>query len=201
MSFRVLHVFGDRLTKKFAKPIEPMYASIGNGIPTGRQWTFEPKYDGVRVLAHVTSNAVALITRNGNDKAHQFPEIADALAQLARWTRRAFVVDGEIVALVKNAPARFQTLQGRMHLKGTTDIAREVTETPTALMLFDILVDGDDVLLNRPWAERRKRLQQLVMRIKRPMRVRSNVVARRIRLTPSVRGNGKAMVHRARQDG
>src|SRR2546423_7166993 len=58
--------------------LEPMYASIGSEIP-GSGWTFEPKYDGVRVLAYATPTDVRLVTRNGKDKAKQFPEIAAAL--------------------------------------------------------------------------------------------------------------------------
>jgi bifunctional non-homologous end joining protein LigD len=58
-----------------APELEPMYASIGSEIP-GKGWTFEPKYDGVRVLAFATPAEVTLITRNGKDKSAQFPEIA-----------------------------------------------------------------------------------------------------------------------------
>src|SRR6185312_17050806 len=53
--------------------LEPMYAGVGHEIPTGRNWVFEPKYDGVRALAQVTARGVHLTTRNGNDKARQFP--------------------------------------------------------------------------------------------------------------------------------
>src|SRR5947209_3854360 len=56
--------------KKLPSLLEPMYASIGSAIP-GAAWTFEPKYDGVRVLAYATSSDVKLITRNGKDKATQ----------------------------------------------------------------------------------------------------------------------------------
>ncbi|MGK2963214.1 MAG: DNA polymerase ligase N-terminal domain-containing protein, partial [Gemmatimonadaceae bacterium] len=61
-----------------ASGLEPMYASIGKSVP-GEGWTFEPKYDGVRVLAFVTDDDVLLVTRNGKDKSAQFPEVVDAL--------------------------------------------------------------------------------------------------------------------------
>jgi len=38
---------------EIAKSLEPMYASVGATVP-GEGWTFEPKYDGVRVLAFAT---------------------------------------------------------------------------------------------------------------------------------------------------
>src|SRR5688500_13832755 len=31
--------------------LEPMYASLGTDMPTGDDWTFEPKLDGIRILA------------------------------------------------------------------------------------------------------------------------------------------------------
>ena len=51
----------------------PMLASIGGELPSAAsgEWVFEPKYDGVRVLAHATKDDVALVSRNGIDKAHQ----------------------------------------------------------------------------------------------------------------------------------
>ena len=93
-----------------------MLAKIGTEIPSGRGWTFEPKYDGVRVLAFADGDAVALMSRNGKDKRVQFPEVVEALAELSHNARRPFVLDGEIIALSKGKPARFQALQSRMHV-------------------------------------------------------------------------------------
>ena len=81
-----------------------MYASIGSEIP-GSGWTFEPKYDGIRVLAYATPDDVKLVTRNNKDKAKQFPEIVTALKKLATQAKRSLVVDGEIVALIDGQPA------------------------------------------------------------------------------------------------
>ena len=76
--------------------LEPMYASVGSEIP-GKGWTFEPKYDGIRVLAYVTATDVNLMTRNGKDKAKQFPEVVSALMKLAAQSKRSLVLDGEFV--------------------------------------------------------------------------------------------------------
>src|SRR5438105_2583913 len=97
--------------------IAPMAAAIGTETPTGDGWVFEPKYDGVRLLAYATeSGDVRLMTRNDRDKALQFPEIVAAARALARRRRRPYVLDGELVAWRKGEPARFQALQSRMHL-------------------------------------------------------------------------------------
>jgi len=170
--------------------IVPMMASIGTSIPTGAGWTFEPKYDGVRVLAFASGSSVRLITRNGKDKSHQFPEVTAGVRALAQRRKRPFVLDGEIVAFAGDAPARFQALQGRMHLQGATDIAGQVTATPSALIAFDLLVDGDSVLLDEPWSVRRKRLERFIGA--RPPKA--------IRLGDSAPGDGEKLLARARRD-
>src|SRR4051794_12421262 len=170
--------------------LEPMYASIGAEIP-GEGWTFEPKYDGIRVLAYATSDDVKLITRNSKDKAKQFPEIVDALKKLAGRARCSLVVDGEIVALINGMPARFQELQSRMHVKEQHIIERHSSSTPAALILFDILMDGEDILMRQPWSERRAHLVKRV----------GKHVSDQVRLTDSIEGDGKKMLEKARSEG
>jgi bifunctional non-homologous end joining protein LigD len=170
--------------------LKPMLASVGTEIPEDG-WAFEPKYDGIRVLAYAAPTDVKLMTRNGKDKAQQFPEIAASLKKLATQTKRSLVLDGEIVALIDGEPARFQELQSRMHVKESHLIARYSSATPAALILFDILVDGDDILIREPWSERRARLVKRVGRRVTPQ----------LRVTESVEGDGKKMLEKARRQG
>jgi bifunctional non-homologous end joining protein LigD len=170
--------------------LDPMLASVGSEIP-GEGWTFEPKYDGIRVLAYATPTDVKLMTRNGKDKAQQFPEIVASLKKLATQTKRSLVLDGEIVALMDGEPTRFQELQSRMHVKEPHLIARLSSAIPAALILFDILVDGDDVLIREPWSERRARLVKRV----------GKQVTPQLRVTESVEGDGKKMLEKARRQG
>ncbi|PYP53068.1 MAG: DNA ligase D [Gemmatimonadetes bacterium] len=173
-----------------AAALEPMYASIGSEVP-GKGWTFEPKYDGIRVLAYATENDVKLMTRNGKDKARQFPEIVASLKKLAAQTKRSLVLDGEIVALIDGEPARFQELQSRMHVKESHLIERHSSSTPAALILFDILMDGDEVLLHEPWSERRARLLKRI----------GKRTSKQLWVTDSVEGDGKKMLEKARRQG
>jgi len=170
--------------------LEPMYASVGSEVP-GTGWTFEPKYDGIRVLAYATSRSVKLVTRNGKDKAQQFPEIVAALKKLATQTKRSLVLDGEIVALIGGDPARFQELQSRMHVKESTVIERHSTSAPAALILFDMLVDGDDILIREPWTKRRDRLVKRIGRRE----------SAQLRVTDSSEGDGAKMLEEARRQG
>jgi bifunctional non-homologous end joining protein LigD len=140
--------------------ILPMLASLGKEMPNDRNWTFEPKYDGIRVLAFVAPGAARLITRNAKDKTAQFPEIVAELMKLPGRTRKPLVLDGEIVALRDGEAARFQDLQGRMHLANARSITRLAKEQPAAFIAFDILLDGDDALMNESWQVRRKHLEK-----------------------------------------
>jgi bifunctional non-homologous end joining protein LigD len=172
-----------------AAAIQPMLATVGSRLPTGAGWTFEPKYDGVRVIAYATPTSVALMTRNGKDKAAQFPEISAGLRALAARRRGPLVLDGEIVALIDGEPGRFQALQDRIHIQDGEQIKALERDEPTALIVFDLLVDGSDVLTDEPWSERRARLER---------RVHGETGA--VRLGESDR-DGAAMLDRARAAG
>ena len=172
-----------------ATTLEPMYATIGTEAPTGSGWSFEPKYDGMRAIAFVTSARVRLMTRNGKDKAKQFPEVVTALGALGRRLGRRCVFDGEVVALERNRPGHFQALQGRFHLKSGADIDAAMRESPAAIVIFDLLADGAENLMNAPWSERRARLEQLLERVPEGVRLSET--------SP----NGTRMLERARKGG
>src|SRR6185503_13823159 len=135
-----------------SKAITPMLASPGRDMPEGDEWTYEPKYDGIRVLVFVVANDARLITRNRKDKTKQFPEIIADLKKLSGKTGRTLVLDGEIVALIDGEPGRFQELQSRMHVDNEAAIKRRVKDTPVAFVVFDLLADGDDILAAEPWS-------------------------------------------------
>ncbi|MEO8562433.1 MAG: non-homologous end-joining DNA ligase [bacterium] len=122
-------------------------------------WAIEPKWDGIRVIADISARAVRLWTRNGNDKAPQFPEIVEALTALAS-ANGAMVLDGEIVALdAKGRALRFQALQGRVHADLHETTARNAAAARAAFVAFDILAEGRRSLTALAWTERRKALE------------------------------------------
>src|SRR4051812_41726269 len=150
------------VSKTRAAFTEPMYATLGHGLPSGVGWTYEPKYDGMRVIAEASSRQVRLMTRNGKDKHAQFPEVVDALRSLATRAGSSVMLDGEVVARRRRrrasgsaaATTGFQPLQARMHLKNAREIARLIVDAPATLVAFDLLREGRTSLTNRPWYER-----------------------------------------------
>ena len=142
---------------------QPMLASSGKDAPTGDEWVYEPKYDGIRIVALVSERQIALMSRNGIDKCRQFPEITRALRALADRADRNLVLDGEIVALDENGePARFQDLQGRMHLSDASEFSGRSAEQRVAFVAFDILIDGNELLAQEQWTARRAALERVM---------------------------------------
>src|SRR5262245_47661064 len=83
--------------------LEPSFAALpfmlpvlAEEVPQGPGWVFEPKLDGVRVLALRVRGRARLFSRNGLDVTGQYPEVGNAIDRLPGDD---FALDGEIVAL------------------------------------------------------------------------------------------------------
>lgn len=162
---------------------------------TSSRLVYEPKYDGIRLLAVIQPAhpvpSVALYSRNGNDKSAQFPEAVRALRGLGPVLTGTTIIDGELVALdARGEPTSFTRLQGRMHLTGTDAIASQVGRVPTAFIAFDLLRVGSDDLRPLPLTLRRARLETL-------LHTRTD---QRLREGEYVAGHGAALLERARAD-
>ena len=83
----------------------PQLAVLVESPPSGDEWLHEIKFDGYRILARIKSGDVQLITRNGKDWTHRFPNVAKALAKLKADSA---IIDGEMVVLDKEGRSDFQ---------------------------------------------------------------------------------------------
>lgn len=126
---------------------------------SGRDWLFELKYDGYRLLAARDNGRAILRSRRGSDVTATFPEIARAVEALPFTT---FVLDGEVVALDGDGRPSFQRLQKRAQLVRSLDIERATVDLPVTGYLFDVLaVEGYDVR-RLPLVERKRILRELL---------------------------------------
>jgi bifunctional non-homologous end joining protein LigD len=180
--------------------MEAMLASLSEAPITGQGLVYEPKYDGIRAIVTVTPGkargpaTVSIVSRNGNDKTKQFPELVRTLELIGARLERELILDGEIVAVDPSGrPLGFQYVQGRIHLSAAPDIARAERVQPTALILFDLLKDGSEDLRPQPLVARRLRLQERIRpRAKEP---------RFVRLSEITLDDGRALLQRARAEG
>jgi bifunctional non-homologous end joining protein LigD len=168
-----------------------MLATAATQMPTGAGWTFEPKYDGMRVLAIVTGRDVRLESRNGLDKSAQFPEIVEALRALIGARRSPVVLDGEIVARIDGGAGRFEDLQYRIHQRDEVQIAVAAEHAPVGLIALDVLAAGTRSLVSRPWTERRAVLESLMER------AADTIVA----IGETQPDDGASLLQRARREG
>lgn len=138
-----------------------MLASPAGELPSLDDWTIEPKWDGIRVIAEATARRAHLWSRNGIDKAHQFPEVAEALEALAREAG-ALTLDGELVAIDRaGKPLRFQALQGRQaNGRSAHEVKRSADRT--AFVAFDLLAGSGKDIRHMPWHARREVLASVV---------------------------------------
>jgi ATP-dependent DNA ligase len=136
-------------------PIEPQLARGKPELPAGDGWVFEPKYDGFRALAFVDGEAVHLQSRGGKPLQRYFPELQFAPGR--------YVLDGEIVIDAHadaDEPEDFDALSQRIH-PAASRIAMLSQRTPARYIAFDLLALDDRSLLDEPFAERRRALEQL----------------------------------------
>ena len=134
-------------------PIEPQLARGKPELPVGEQWVYEPKYDGFRALAFVDGADVELQSRGGKPLTRYFPELSFAPGR--------YVLDGEIVIDGEDGEQDFDALGQRIH-PAASRIAMLSVQTPARFIAFDLLARDDEVLLERPLAQRRAALEALV---------------------------------------
>jgi DNA ligase-1 len=145
-----------------ASPAEDADEIIGRLGPTA--WV-EDKYDGVRAQLHRAGREVRLYSRDLHDITGQFPEVVAGARDLA-WTG---ILDGEILAYRDGTVMPFVALQKRLGRKAPSAAIR--AEVPVVYVAFDLLALADpgangsgglaEALLDRPLAERRRRLEAL----------------------------------------
>ena len=124
----------------------------------------EWKWDGIRVQAVAGCDerrrpAARLYSRTGEDISGSFPDLVEAL-------RLAGAIDGELLVVREGRVQSFNVLQQRLNRK--TVNAKLLAEFPAHLRAYDLLVDGGEDLRERPFAERRARLEAFVARLDDP---------------------------------
>ena len=150
------------MTLPISPPLEPMLARAADAIPAGSGWRYEPKWDGFRVIVFRDGDSVVLGSRKGQPLQRFFPEILEPLREA--MPGRA-VADGEIIIATPRG-LDFDALQMRLH-PAASRVARLAAETPSTVVLFDLLAEGDEDLRGAPLVSRRERLLGAVHRHER----------------------------------
>jgi bifunctional non-homologous end joining protein LigD len=136
--------------------IPPMKATLADAAFDDPDWLFEVKWDGYRVEAVVRDGRARIWTRNQQDAARYFPDLAGE----APWIdAHEAIVDGEVVALDAEGRPSFSLLQDRTGIRTgrAPGTRRPGQPAPVVYQAFDLLhLDGRSLLLVP--LEERKRL-------------------------------------------
>jgi ATP-dependent DNA ligase len=154
-----------------------MLATVSEGIPDGAgEFLYEPKWDGFRAIVFRGESDLYIQSRELKPLDRYFPELHD---NLLKQLPKGCVVDGEIVIVTPDGLA-FDALQMRLH-PAASRVNKLAAEIPSSFVAFDLLaVDGESIM-ERPQAERRARLEQLIAGASAPLH-----------LTPMTRDHGTA---------
>ena len=80
----------EALSRRTAEFIEPMEWALVPTLPEGSDWTYEVKLDGYRAIGVKTSCETILYSRNHKNFNKRFPQIAEALGDLPRYSGLLF---------------------------------------------------------------------------------------------------------------
>ena len=136
-------------------PFSPMEALSVDAIPVGKEWQYEPKWDGFRALAFRDGDKIEIQSKSGRLMTRYFPELVAALGALKA---RKFVLDGEL-AVPAGRAFSFDALLQRIH-PAASRVRRLAVETPVLFIVFDLLVGAEGrALTGKPLSERRRELE------------------------------------------
>ncbi|KUI39359.1 ATP-dependent DNA ligase [Mycobacterium sp. GA-2829] len=125
----------------------PMLATHGSVEKyTAKQWAFEGKWDGYRLLVEADHGKLCLRSRSGRDVTAEYPQFRALAADLAD---HHVVLDGEAVALDEKGVPSFGQMQNRAR------------STRVEFWAFDILRLDGRWLLKAKYRDRRKLLETL----------------------------------------
>lgn len=136
-----------------APPLSPQLALSRKALPIGPEWVYEVKLDGFRCIAFVDDDEVELQSRNGRSLSRYFPEL--------KLPPGRYVLDGEIVVRSSDGREDFDALGQRIH-PADSRVQMLASQTPSVYVAFDLLASEDSCLLELPFAQRRKALQELL---------------------------------------
>ena len=137
-----MHKLLEELSKEAKKKLKkkqmpqwtaPMLAKLTHKYFSDKEWIYERKLDGERILVFCKNKKIRLMTRNKKEAGNTYPEIVKALD---KHSSDDFIADGEMVAFDGKVTS-FSMLQNRMHLQDKKEIKN--SSTKVFLYLFNLI--------------------------------------------------------------
>jgi bifunctional non-homologous end joining protein LigD len=141
--------------------LKPMLATLSTRLPHDEDaWAYELKWDGVRAIAYCEGGQLRLESRNLREITSQYPELRPLAAVLGA---RDAALDGEVVAFDEDGRPSFERLQSRINLASEAAVRRKMGDVPVTYLIFDLMYLDGRSLVEKPYTERRERLEALAL--------------------------------------
>ncbi len=129
--------------------LPPQLATLVKEPPAGDEWLHELKFDGYRMLCHLSRGKARFLSRNGKDWTEKFPNLSEALRNFPAATA---ILDGEVVIEDQAGRSSFQKLQQAMKSSSSSFV----------FQIFDLVyLDGFNIM-RTPLRERKAVLEELL---------------------------------------
>ena len=137
-----------RLSQVLDFPVKPMLLETRGKPFDSKDYLFEWKVDGIRLLMFYDRKAVRLQSRTGRDCTDAFPElIPEISAQEA-------VLDGEVTVLTNGRPD-FEAVMQR-YLSSSARAKKTAWKTPASYVVWDILWNDGKSTMDLPLTARKQ---------------------------------------------
>ncbi|HWZ44860.1 MAG TPA: non-homologous end-joining DNA ligase [Candidatus Saccharimonadales bacterium] len=155
-----LSAFEGAVQASLPASVAPMLAVIGDAksMPTGADWVYEVKWDGVRALIFVDQGHASIHSRKGTLIEKQYPEL---LAITGSLEAQSAILDGEIVCFDEHGVPSFQLLQNRIGA-GAKSAPKLAQAQPACYFAFDLLYLNGHDLRTAPLVERKQLLSSIL---------------------------------------
>jgi bifunctional non-homologous end joining protein LigD len=127
----------------------PMLATLVDEPFDDKEWVFETKWDGFRLVAEKRGNKIRLWSRNGIDVTTRYALLLPGLQKIDG----SCIIDGEICALDAHGGSRFQLLQNALNKNARL-----------LYVVFDAIFVGGKDMRAKPLLERKEILKALLPR-------------------------------------
>ena len=144
--------------------LKPMLASPTQDMESllddqPKQYSLEMKLDGARVQIHKRGEDIRIFSRRLSDVTQSLPDIVQVVRENIK--QQKIIIDGEVLAVDDSGkPFPFQTVMKRFGR--TRDIDEAFQDTSLQLVVFDVLLINDLQLVDEPYSERRRHLEEVV---------------------------------------
>ena len=129
----------------YSKTFTPMLLKEIKKPFNDKNYIFELKFDGIRVLIYANPKNINIISRNGQNLTSKFPE----LLSIKNLVKDKCIFDGELVVLENGIP-NFKKIMAR-----TISKKQDYLKSPVSFVCFDIIYKNKD-LTNLPLIKRKE---------------------------------------------